>query len=154
MVMICLSTIDLFRLWRTVLHRARAHFFCALLCAVLPGASRLQAESLDTLAGGPGNALRFDGVNDAVVVPDSPSLRITNVITIEAWINRADMGVQHSIMEKYGCPGEAPQVGGWAFRVGDDDKLIFYTLDDCKNGSFAHGTTGLENNTWYHVLGQ
>jgi PKD repeat protein len=149
-----LYIIEFVRLLRATPRPARTHFFCALLCAVLSGPGLLRADSLDVLAGGPGNALRFDGVNDAVVVPDSPSVRITNVITIEAWINRTEMGVQHSIMEKYGCPGEAPQVGGWAFRVGDDDKLIFYTLDDCNNGSFAHGTTALENNTWYHVIGQ
>jgi len=36
------------------------------------------------------NALRFDGVDDFVEVPDSPILRLTNNMTIEAWINPRD----------------------------------------------------------------
>ncbi|MFN0135624.1 MAG: PKD domain-containing protein [Phycisphaerae bacterium] len=38
---------------------------------------------------GPGfvaNALSFDGVDDYAVVPDSPSLRITNELTIQVWV--------------------------------------------------------------------
>ena len=34
-----------------------------------------------------GKALKFDGKGDFVEVPDSPSLDITNNITIEAWVN-------------------------------------------------------------------
>jgi len=66
-----------------------------------------------------GAALRFDGVDDYVNVPDSASLRITNTITVEAWIKRATIGVQHSIVEKYGCSGQ----GGYLLRVRTDDRL-------------------------------
>ena len=47
-----------------------------------------------TTAGAPslGKALAFDGVNDYVRVPDSPSLRPTGGLTIEGWYNFAAVG--------------------------------------------------------------
>jgi len=96
-----------------------------------------------------GAALRFDGVDDYVNVPDSASLRITNTITVEAWIKRATIGVQHSIVEKYGCSGQ----GGYLLRVRTDDRLMFGTRDDCNTGGSVVGNTPLRANLWYHVAG-
>ena len=98
-------------------------------------------------------ALLFDGLNDQVVVPDNPSLRIIGPITVEAWIRRSVMGVQHAILEKYGCIGDAPFVGGYVLRVSAENKLMFRTEDDCSNGSSANGATSLQSNVWYHVAG-
>jgi hypothetical protein len=39
-----------------------------------------------TTAGKVGGALNFDGVNDLVTVPDSPSLRLGTGMTIDAWV--------------------------------------------------------------------
>src|SRR4051812_14410379 len=36
-----------------------------------------------------GNALLFNGVDALVTIPDSPSLRLTNAMTLEAWVNPA-----------------------------------------------------------------
>jgi hypothetical protein len=98
-------------------------------------------------------ALLFDGLNDQVLVPDNPSLSISGPITVEAWIHRSVMGVQHAIVEKYGCIGDAPLVGGYVLRVSANDKLVFRTEEDCSNGSSATGTTKLQSNVWYHVAG-
>src|SRR5262249_42891499 len=106
-----------------------------------------------TLAQPKPTAIIFDGVNDAVVVPDSASVHVTGPITIEAWVFRTAMGVQHSLMEKYGCTGTAPAVGGYTFRVNASDKLAFRTEDDCNIGTGVIGTTSLRSNTWYHVAG-
>ena len=95
-----------------------------------------------------GQAFSFNG-NQYVDIADSPSLEITNTITVEAWINRFSTGSQHSIVEKYFCPAG----GGYAFRVNSNDKLEFYTEDDCHNASNATGSTTLQANQWYHVVG-
>ena len=94
-------------------------------------------------------ALQFNGVNQSLQVPNSPSVQITGPITVEAWINRQVIGVQHSIVEKYGCAG----AGGYALRVTANGNLLFGTRDDCNNGTSVIGATTLAANTWYHVAG-
>jgi hypothetical protein len=44
-------------------------------------------EAVWTAAGRNGKALTFDGVNDWVSVDDATDLRLTNAMTIEAWVN-------------------------------------------------------------------
>jgi PKD repeat protein len=132
-----------------------AGVFTVKLCATGPGGgttnvqSNLIAVTNPPAPAGPGMAIQFDGVNDFVNVPDSPSLRITGPITIEAWIRRSITGVQHSIVEKYGCSG----LGGYVLRVTATDKLMFGTRDDCNTGTSGIGGTSLLANTWYHVAG-
>ena len=43
------------------------------------------------VAGRSGSALSFNGRNSWVTVPDSPSLDLTNVMTIEAWVKPAQL---------------------------------------------------------------
>ena len=52
-----------------------------------------------------GQAFSFDGVNGSVVVPDSSSLRLTNQLTIEAWINMRAANAAQSIVSKVGGSG-------------------------------------------------
>ncbi|HEY2952648.1 MAG TPA: LamG-like jellyroll fold domain-containing protein, partial [Verrucomicrobiae bacterium] len=96
-----------------------------------------------------GYALRLDGTNDYVSVPDKADLRITGALTIEALIRRATTGAQHSILEKYDCTS----VGGYALRVGADDKLQFASRVNCSTQTVAIGATRLQSNVWYHVAG-
>ena len=98
----------------------------------------------------PVNALAFNGVNQSVQVTDNASVSITGAITIEAWIRRSVTGVQHSIVEKYGCnAGE----GGYVLRVTASDNLMFGTRDDCNNGTSVTGNSIIPANTWTHVAG-
>jgi hypothetical protein len=46
-------------------------------------------------------AFDFDGSSGSVLVPDSPSLRFTNAMTIEAWINPRTSGSYHEIISKW-----------------------------------------------------
>jgi hypothetical protein len=104
--------------------------------------------------GAPNFALQFNGTSQSVSVPSSASLNITTPFTIEAWINRATVGVQHSIVEKYGCPtGGGLNVGGYVLRVTAADKVMFGTRDDCNTGVSVTGNTSIPANTWVHVAG-
>jgi PKD repeat protein len=103
---------------------------------------------------GANNALQLNGVNQSVQAPSSPSLALVGPLTIEAWINRSVMGLQHSIVEKYGCPvAGGGVVGGYLLRVTAQDKLLFGVRDDCNNSVSVTGNTTLLSNTWYHVAG-
>src|ERR1051325_674179 len=89
-------------------------------------------------------ALQFNGVNQFVQIADSPSVSPTGPITVEAWINRAASGLQHSIVEKFGCTvGD----GGYVLRVTAGDRLLFGTRDDCNNGSSVIGNIRSEEHT-------
>src|SRR5262249_8111880 len=100
----------------------------AITCAAAPPPPPPPPPPPATAATGP--ALGFNGANSSVQIPDSPAVSVTGPITVEAWIKRAATGVQHSIVEKYGCTG----VGGYVLRVTASDKLLFGTRDDCNNG--------------------
>jgi hypothetical protein len=56
-------------------------------------------------AGRTGEAFSFDGVSGCVVVPDSGSLRLTNQLTIEAWINTRSTNANRGIVSKVGGTG-------------------------------------------------
>ena len=47
-----------------------------------------------------GGALRFDGVNDWVSVPDDAALRLSNAVTVEAWVNPADADTWQTVLLK------------------------------------------------------
>ena len=53
-------------------------------------------------AGMVGTAFSFDGTNSEVQVPDAPSLRLTNELTIEFWVKRQDLQMDDYIIEKGG----------------------------------------------------
>ena len=54
-----------------------------------------------------GQAFNFDGVNGTMIANDSANLRITNLLTIEAWVNTATINsaVDQSIVAKIGGLG-------------------------------------------------
>ncbi|MEY2408003.1 MAG: hypothetical protein QOF48_673, partial [Verrucomicrobiota bacterium] len=98
-------------------------------------------------------SLWFDALDDRVSVPDSASLRITGPITVEALIKRELGNMEQTIVEKSGCPGEAPLVGGYALSVSSGNKLRFQTKDNCSTASSVLGNTSLQPGVWYHVAG-
>jgi hypothetical protein len=92
-----------------------------------------------------GWALSLDGVSGNIQVPDSPSLRITDKVTVELWFNARAISGQltdkHSVGNQYNiylASGYLP-----IFR------LHFATL-----GARSILPTGtLLTDTWYHVVG-
>ena len=78
-----------------------------------------------TAAGKYGPALVFNGTNAKVTIPDAPSLRLTNAMTLEAWVNPAGnssawrdvvyKGDDNYYLEASSTNGGAPAAGG---RIG------------------------------------
>ena len=54
------------------------------------------------VAGEVGQAFSFDGRNSYVEVPDAPSLRLTNELTIEFWVKRQRLNALDYLIEKGG----------------------------------------------------
>jgi hypothetical protein len=48
-----------------------------------------------------GNALKFDGTADYVIVNDSPSIDTTDAITVSAWVKRDILGIRHDVIAKH-----------------------------------------------------
>ncbi len=52
------------------------------------------------LAGDPDTAVRMDGINDTVRVPDDSTLDVGNTFTAEGWIKRSSTSKTHELMNK------------------------------------------------------
>jgi hypothetical protein len=93
-----------------------------------------------------GNALKFDGTNDYVQVPDSSSLNITgNKLSFEAWIY-PNVSKQQLILSKLtGSP-----YYGYEFQLSPSNQFQFY-LGGTSQPLAWWGTQTIPLNTWTHV---
>lgn len=102
-----------------------------------------------------GKALQFDGKDDYISIPLSPSLNITgNQITVEAWIkplgnSSTNYEWQHLIdnydgywLDILGLPTYPDGRGNFSFRVANTATTMF-----------ANGKTRAVRGNWYHVVG-
>lgn len=93
------------------------------------------------------SALKFDGVDDHVVIPDSDVLDITAELTFSAWVKFNDLpsGVFKNVMRKEGSyvleitGGNIMQMNTWAGG-------------NWQNGQAVGGPT-LQENVWYFMAG-
>ena len=101
-------------------------------------------------------ALRFDGLNDYVYVPDDPNQQIaTNQLTLSAWI-RLDtdvVGTQRRIIDKH----EQARIT-WGMEIFGDgycgstgNQLVFHDSDGATSFSTCLSPTDLNTDQWYHV---
>jgi len=92
-------------------------------------------------------SLKFDGVDDYVEVPDSPSLNVS-LFTIEAW-------VKLDAYSEYVCPivDRATKDGGYSFWIGGKNKLPGTLM---LNGGFGNDVIScgskVELGEWTHVV--
>lgn len=96
---------------------------------------------------GAGSTVQFNGATKYGLVPTSPAIDLVGDWTIEAWVKRDAIGIQHSIIEKY---NNAPGFGGYALRINGANKLTALHF----NGTLfdqAIGSTNILANQWYHV---
>ncbi len=101
-----------------------------------------------------GNAMFFDGVNANVTVNPSPSLNVSQGLTLMAWI-KPDLvggtgaGSYHTIACKGDAPGQTAAENYCLFIR--DDELFFQTNDGSGYASFNTSNVNFAANTWYHV---
>ena len=103
------------------------------------------------VAGKIGGALQFDGTDDYVEVPDSPSLDITDTITIVAWVFReVDSGAYERIVAKSASAGfdywlhisTGDTTGGGFSDIGGSNPCVSFNA--------APGTS-IPLNQWTHL---
>jgi len=92
------------------------------------------------------NALRFDGVNDYVEVPNSPSLGITGDITLAAWVKRGALGDYGGIVAK--TDGNNIWDYDLYFDSGPDN-LHFWS--DSQSPQNTISTGAVSDTDWHHV---
>lgn len=96
-----------------------------------------------------GKALYFDGTDDYVEVPDSPSLDITDEITIEAWTKRMDSKYQ-TIVAKWRI-GDLQR--SYLLALTADNKVRFWLSPD---GTWANRkeltSTTTVGTDWTHIM--
>jgi len=102
----------------------------------------------DDRLGNPESAYFFDGIDDSIIVPDSPDFDMATTVTFSAWANPYSVligGRGHTIFRKV--------VGGYEdkqLRINDTEEASFYVWGATHPSLYAgEGTTPL--NTWTHI---
>lgn len=89
----------------------------------------------------PNSAYSFNGTDNYIQIPDSPSLNITGDMTIAAWVNTQDLySVIFSNMQEV-SPHE-----GYSLRFDGKGKLLFMSGD-----IQLYGNVQVNSGTWRHV---
>jgi hypothetical protein len=100
-----------------------------------------------------GNALKFDGVNDYVEVPDSSILE-PSTITVEAWVKNSEApGIYKYIISKV-YDAKLGSYSSYAFYTGGSGGLRFYVGSASTSwvGSPDAGASLWDGN-WHHIAG-
>jgi hypothetical protein len=106
-------------------------------------------EATWTTTGHTGHALRFDGINDWVTIPDTPDLRLTNGMTLEAWVNpTTNTGWRTAILKE-----QATANLSYALYSGGATVPNATITTNTPGYGEAIGPTGSAppNNTWTHL---
>ena len=99
-----------------------------------------------------GTALKFNGMEDYISIPNSPTLNPAEEITLSAWVNPGVIpqeGYRKIIAKPYTNYTTPWQQYALALR---DNQFVF-ELNTEETKEVLIGTETLESNTWYHVTG-
>ena len=98
--------------------------------------------SPESVLGKFGNAQKFDGIDDSLIIPANTSYDFTGDYTVEAWVNISELGNLSTIVGKHSD-------NGWGLNVNSTNKVNF-GMHACSN---FDGNTILEANKWYYIVG-
>ena len=143
---------------------------CVPILSGMTGWWALDGDAQDTVSGNDGTLLgsptfivgqvgpgmQFDGVNDRVRVPSSPSINVGAGVgfTLEAWINPADLSHLRPIAEwNSGAIGAAFWTGVDTAAAGDGERSLFGNLIDTSGISHQIRTPKhvVVTGEWQHV---
>ena len=102
-------------------------------------------------AGEVNQAFNFDGATGTVIVPDSSSLRVTNQITTEAWINATVFTGDQLVISKLGPVGIYGNNGYEYGFSGTTLAGLMNSPGDPWPGSVVTAPVSVVPGTWYHV---
>jgi hypothetical protein len=95
-----------------------------------------------------GYALDFDGVDDYVEVGDNGSVPLSGPMTVEAWIKPSGAPIEYSeIVDR-----ELGGGGGYSFLLNNDRRINLF-VGDGTDWTNSVGTTALQDDAWYYVVG-
>ena len=98
-----------------------------------------------------GGALSFDGYNDYVEVPDSPSLNPSDDFSAEVWFNANTITVWQGVISK--LTNVNPGTGrGWNIQIGTDRNIASLMADSSGHWVYLKTNWVPSTNTWYHVV--
>jgi serine/threonine protein kinase len=103
-------------------------------------------EGVAFVTGKVGQAFSFDGTTGYVEVPDVPSLRLTNELTIEFWVRRQDLQVGDALIEKGADWTRGVQNYGVTIAGAQSGNALVFL--------FAGGTrysTSIADLNWHHI---
>ena len=97
------------------------------------------------------NGFYFNGTNGYLTCPNTPSLNLTQEISVEAWIKLNQTGIDQKILGK-----QSGSSGGYKFGIYTNNKVEFEIRNTANaqflNRAVAGGTT-LAAGQWYYVVG-
>ena len=93
-----------------------------------------------------GNAIEFNGRDNYVEAPDSPSLRIGGAVTIEMWVRPDDFEHGSLISKDFKFAGPS-----WCQMYFCGGHRYLYVAVNNDGGPTVHSRTLFEPGHWYHV---
>lgn len=94
-----------------------------------------------------GSALEFDGVDDYVEIPDTPTLRLGQALTVELWVNPR-FATTGGLISKNGCSTYRQN-----YSILLQENGVLFQLVECPE--IERGITGkrIQKDRWSHVVG-
>ncbi|UCC81033.1 MAG: SBBP repeat-containing protein [Candidatus Zixiibacteriota bacterium] len=109
----------------------------------------------DWVTGRHGFGLQFSYYgDDAVIVPHSPSLDITEPFVIEAWVKPTDVSDYLVIVDKYEYDMGTGLEYGYTFYINNDNRLRLTVYSGDNGQRTVIGTSYISDDTWHHVAGK